>query len=418
MSILEGRKLQGRFLVILLELAFLSLPMALGGAKTYAVAKMVQVRTAAANASTVSATLSPAAKPNHLLVVVCAARTKSAFTTPTEFSVAKSELTTAPVQAVYYKVAVGGETSFSCAGGRKARRGIQLYEYSGTATTLPLEAVNATSATGSTASASTGSVTTTSASTLVLGAIVARSSGTGASAWSNSFTERADFKKTARFVAADRYPTASGAYSSTATMSVASSWRGQIAAFKLLPITLSADIVNASNVSVASPSVAFPAKGFDFACQTSAATLGVPTQQLRVVNTTANTLWTLSIGATNGPAAVWSDGGTNAYDYNDTTSGGCADGSDADGAAGSLTVDPSAATITPDVSCSQTGVTRGGIATFAEGVVDSITLATGTAASETNCMWNITGIGLSQQIPPEPSAAAYNLGLTITLIAN
>lgn len=386
--------------------------------KTAAVAQMVQVKTAAANSNTVSATLSPAAKANHLLVVVCAARTVVAFTTPSGFSVAKSELTTAPVQAIYYKVATGSETTVSCAGGGNARRGIQLYEYSGTATSSPLEAVNATQSTGSTRYASTGTVNTTSPNALIVGAIIAQSSGTGASAWTNSFTERADFTSTARFVGADFYSSSAGAYSSTATMSVASKWRGQIAAFKLLPISLTADIVNASNVSVVSPSVLFPAKTFDFACQVSAATLGVPAQQLRVVNTTSNVLWTLSIGLTAGPTALWSDGGVNTYDFNDPASGGCIDGADADTQAGALTVNPSGATIVPDVSCSSAGVALGASMVFSEGTVDSVTIARGTATTETNCMWNLTGVALSQQIPPEPAAASYGLGLTITLLAN
>ncbi len=386
--------------------------------KVYAVAQLVQVQSAALNGTTVSATLSPAAKQNHLLIVVCAGRTTINFTTPTGFSVAKAEVTTAPTQEIFYKVAAGGETTIACAGGTSGRRGIQIYEYSGTLTTAPLETVNATASTGVSATASSGTLTTTSAKALVLAAIVMQSSGTGISSWTNSFTERADFTSTARFAGADRYTTTAGNYSTVATNSVSSSWRGQIVAFKLLPEGLTGDVVDASNVSVTSPSVGFSARSFDFNCQASTATLGVTAEQIRVVNTTANAAWTLSIGPTAGPTAAWSDGGTNKYDFNDPTTGGCADGADADVLAGQLTVDPSVATVTPDVSCSATGVTKGASAAFNEGVTSSIPLAVGSISSEINCMWNITGIALSQQIPAEPSAASYSLGLTITLVAN
>lgn len=383
-----------------------------------AVAQMVQVQTASANSSTVSATLSPAAKPKHLLIIVCASRNATTFTTPTGFTLAKSDFATAPSQAIYYKVAVGGETSFSCAGGSTSRRGIQLYEYSGTATTTPLETVNAGTSTGTSTSAASGTVTTTSANTLLLAAVVARSSGTGISAWSNSFVERADFTNTARFGGADRYPITAGSYSTVATMSVSSTWVGQIAAYKLLPIELSADIVDASNVSVSSPSVAFPAKTFDFSCQSSVGTLGVTAQQLRVVNTTSNALWSLKVAATN-PTDTWKDsGGTNLYDFNDPSGSGCTDGADTDSVGGQLSVDPSAATVTADSSCSSTGVTKGTAAAFSEGATDSITLLSGTATAELNCMWNTTGITMTQKIPAEAHNTSYSLGLTITLTAN
>ncbi len=386
--------------------------------KASAIAKLVQVKSLPANGNTVSATLSPAAKKDHLLVIICSARTAETFTTPGGFSVAKSELTVAPAQAIYYKVAVGGETTFSCAGGGNTRRGIQLYEYSGTATSSPLETVNAVASTGSTATPSSGSLTTTSANTLLVAGVVMVASGTGFSAWSNTFTERADFTSTARFGGADRYVSTAGTYSTVATNSAASNWRGQIAAFKLLPIALSADIVNASNVSVATPSISFSNMNFNFACQTNTATLGVSAQQVRVVNTTATSTWTLSIAATSGASALWTNGGTRTYDFNDPTGTGCNDGADGDSVGGQLSINPAVATITPDASCSNTGVAAGVSSAFNQGVTDSIVLVTGNASAEVNCMWNITGIGISQKIPAEQSESSYSIGLTMTLVAS
>ncbi len=409
---------RGRTLLLVVGVIASLLLLLLPSERAFAVAKLVQVQSAAANGTTISATYSPAAKTNHLLVIVCASRTVTPFTTPTGFTVAKSELTTAPVQAIYYKVATGGETTVSCRSTGTSRKGIQIYEYSGTLTSTPLETVNAATSRGTSTTASSGALTTTSPKALVVAAIVAQSSGTGVTAWSNSFTERADFTSTARFGGADRYTTTSGSYTTAATMTVSSTWRGQIAAFKLLPETLSGDIVNASNVSVTNPAAAFAARTFDFNCQASTATLGVAAQQIRVVNTTANAAWTLSIAPTNGPTAVWSDGGTNTYDVNDPTGAGCSDGVDPDAVAGRLTVDPSVATVTPDASCSATGITKGTQTAFEQGVADSIPLVIGTASSEINCTWNITGVALSQQIPAEAAPASYSLGLTITLAAN
>lgn len=386
--------------------------------KAQAVAQLVQVKTAAARAKTISVTLSPVAKPNHLLVVICAASTVTPFTTPAGFTVAKSELATAPVQAMYYKVATGGETTVACAGGNNTNRGIQVYEYAGTARTNPLEAVNAVTSTGNSANASSGSVTTTSANTLLVAGLVMVTSGTGFSSWSNAFAEQADFTRTARFGGADRYATTAGTYSTIGANSAASAWRGQIAAFKLLPIGLSADIVDVSNVSIASPGVLFANKTFDFACQTTTATLGITAQQLRVVNTTSTAAWTLGIAATNGATATWSNGGTKTYDFNDPTGVGCNDGGDADGVAGQLSVNPASAVVTPDSSCSNNGVSLGVNTTFSEGITDSVPLLSGSASSEINCMWNVTGIGLSQTIPAEQSESSYSLGLTLTLAAN
>ncbi len=384
-----------------------------------AIARRVQVQTAKANATSVAATFSPAAKVKHLLIAVCGSPANTTISTPAGFSVAKNEAGT-PSQAIFYKVAAGGETTVTCTfSGAKQRVGVHIYEYSGTATTAPLDSVNAAASTGTSTTPSSGSVTTANAADLVFAAITTKNSSTF-SAWTNTFTEQADFISNpgTHFGGADRYVSATGTYSTVATNATSAAWRGQIAAFKLLPIVLTGDIVNASNVSVANPSVAFTARAFDFNCQVSTATLGVAAEQIRVVNTTANTAWTLSLGATSGAGAAWSGGGSNTYDFNDPTSGGCGDGGDADSVGGQLTVDPSVAVITPDASCSSTGVSKGTSAGFNQGVIDSITLVTGSATAETNCMWNVTGITLSQQIPAEPAAASYSLGLTLTLVAN
>jgi hypothetical protein len=92
---------------------------------------------------------------------------------------------------------------------------------------------------------------------------------------------------------------------------------------------------------------------------------------------------------------------------------------DADSLAGQLTLDPSAAgaTITP-TGCTNTGVTLGSSAGFAQGTVDDVTLVSASGSAATNCLWDITGIGVAQAIPAQAPAGTYTLNLTITVTAN
>lgn len=179
--------------------------------------------------------------------------------------------------------------------------------------------------------------------------------------------------------------------------------------------SLSADIVNSGGTPVASPAVGFGSAQFMFVCQTTSGTLGTSSERIRVNNTTPNGNWTLTMAATAGATAAW---GT-AYDYNDSggSPAGCADSGDTDSRAGQLTVNPSAATLAPQGGCGSTGVTKGGSASFAEGSVNSITLLTA-SGSQTNCYYDLTGVSLSQQIPPETAVGNYSINMTITVTAN
>jgi hypothetical protein len=179
--------------------------------------------------------------------------------------------------------------------------------------------------------------------------------------------------------------------------------------------SLSADIVNSGGTPVSSPSVSFGSAQFMFVCQISSGTLGVSSERIRVNNTTPNGNWTLTMAATSGATAAW---GT-AYDFNDGggSPAGCADGGDADGRAGQLTIDPSVSTLAPQSGCSSSGVTRGGSSAFAEGSVNSITLLTA-SGSQTNCYYDLTGVSLSQRIPEETPVGNYSINMTITVTAN
>ena len=184
--------------------------------------------------------------------------------------------------------------------------------------------------------------------------------------------------------------------------------------------TLSADIVNASYVPVASPTVAMSAETFSFACGSSDGTIGTSSQQLYVQNPdAADGGWSLTIAAS-APTAVWESAGID-YDFNDPTSSGCADGAgDSDLLAGQMTINASVGTLSVGAcsTCSVNNITKGSSSAFSEGVLNSITLLTASSSSDDIGDWTLQGVSVSQTIPGEqPSASDYTISLTITVTA-
>ncbi len=380
----------------------------------YAAGALVATTNGITNGGTsVSASFTSVATANNLLIAVCGAHDAVTITGPTGFSTAKNETGT-PSQGIFYKVATGGEQSLSCTASVSARLGIQIYEYSGMVTSSPLDAVNTTASTGTSVSPASGSVVTTSASDLILAAVTTNT-GTGISSWTNSLTLENGFSnsgaKTSQssYSGADRFVSATGTYSSVATAGASAAWRGQIVAFKQVPLILSADIVDASGVSVTNPSVSMSTATYSFACQTVTGVLGTSTQKVRISNTTTNPAWTVSIAATGGSTSKWS-AGSPSYAFNNPTSSGCS--------AGQLAVNPAAGSITPQSGCTTTGVSLGSSSAFSAGITDAITLASASTSGTTGCYWDLTGIPLSQTIPAEQAVGAYTINLTVTLVAN
>lgn len=374
------------------------------------------------NSSTLSASYPTAAVAGNLLIVVCAADLSVTFTTPTGFSVAISQSGT-PSQVIYYKIAAGGETAIDCTFSTSTFVGMHIYQYSGIDPNSVL--LTTGSATGTGTAVGSGSVTTSVADALLFTAVSVLSN-TAYSTWSNSFTERADFPTTGgnpnarkTYGAADRSVTATGTYSTTATAGLSGVWRGQIVAFRLGTPVLSVDIVDATGTPVATPSASLTAANSSFNCQTVTGTLGVSAQRIRVTNTTASAAWTVAIAATSGATSLW-DSGTDTYDFNDSAGApaGCADGADTDTDAGQLTINPAAGTVAPESGCTTTGVSLGASTAFAEGSADSVTLLSASGSANTNCYWDVTGIGLSQTIPPQQTAGSYSLDLTLTITAS
>ncbi|MBU4455004.1 hypothetical protein KJ586_00620 [Patescibacteria group bacterium] len=190
------------------------------------------------------------------------------------------------------------------------------------------------------------------------------------------------------------------------------------------PGTLSVDIVDASYVTVGSPSVAMNAATFSFACQTITGSFGTASQQIYVKNPdAADGGWSVSLAGTTATTTVWASAGT-PFDYNDPAGSGCTDtahAQDTDSVGGQMTVDPSAGTLAVGqcATCVTTNVTKGSSAAF-DAVnatpINSITILTGAAASNDIGDWKLTGVSISQKIPAEqPADSDYDVNMVLTI---
>jgi len=185
--------------------------------------------------------------------------------------------------------------------------------------------------------------------------------------------------------------------------------------------TITTDIVNASYVSVDSPTMAMNNATFSFSCQTVTGSFGTASQQIYVNNNGgANGGWTLTLAA-QAVTNVWDSAGTD-YDFNDPTDSGCTDGADTpDTVGGQMTVDASAATLAVGQcgSCTTNNVSKGSSAAFNQGTTDTITLLSATAASDDVGDWKLTGVSISQKIPAEqPATSDYDINMVLTVTAN
>lgn len=375
-------------------------------------ATLVDSNIVQASGTTASTTLTSVTAGN-LIVVVCASKNNSTMSvsTPTGFSTAISQSGT-PSQAIFYKEAVAGQNTYTCTFSANAPAGIQVFEYSGFVS--PISGVQTSSAVGTSSAYNINSVTTTTADRLLIGAFIVNT-GSNAPTWTNSFTNILDSTVSSgnpngRFAigSSQLLPTTTGTYGSVGTGTGNDAWRGQIVSFEAEPRELTIGIVDAGGAPVASPSFAMAAQTTQYVCQTSTGTLGTSTQRLRIKNTTLNAAWSLSIAATAGATARWTSGG-NTYHYNNAAGAGCTDGQ--------LTLNIAGATLTPQSGCTTTGLTLGGNQAFSDPSLNTISLLSASSAANLNCYWDLTNIGLSQEIPAERPAGTYSLNLTATVVA-
>lgn len=184
--------------------------------------------------------------------------------------------------------------------------------------------------------------------------------------------------------------------------------------------SLGIDIVDATDASVASPSFAMSGMNFSFDCRSINGSLGSAAQRIRISNLTATPGWSVSIAPTDGATALWRNvGDTQRYDFNDPsgTPNGCTDGGDADTSAGQLTIDPSVNTNTPEPGCGTTNISYGTSSGYNQSIVDSVELLSAGGSADTDCIWDITDIGLTQFIPAEQAIGSYTINMTVTILA-
>jgi len=185
------------------------------------------------------------------------------------------------------------------------------------------------------------------------------------------------------------------------------------------PGVLSTDFIDDSYQSVASPSIAMSNKDFSFACYSSTGTLGTSSQMIYVTNPdSADGGWSLTIAPAN-VTDLWV--GTNgSYDFNDPTGAGCTDGVDADNYGGQMSINASGATLSIGAcpSCNTTGISKGSLASYSQGSVNSITLLSADSSSSDMGDWTLTGVSVIQSIPGEqPAGNDYALNLVLTVTA-
>ena len=186
---------------------------------------------------------------------------------------------------------------------------------------------------------------------------------------------------------------------------------------------LELSIVDAAYADVTDPGITFSSHTFSFDCGTTTGILGSATQRLYVQNPdSADNGWSITIAPKGGATSTWVSAteATAEFDFNDPNGGGCTDGSDTDSVAGSLTIDPSAATLATGTcaACTDSDINLGTESTFSD-TVGSITLITATASSSDIGDWTIEGINLTQIIPGEQEAYDdYQMDMTMTIAAS
>lgn len=184
------------------------------------------------------------------------------------------------------------------------------------------------------------------------------------------------------------------------------------------PSEVAVAFVTSSGTPLVAPSFSLAAKNLLNSCQSATGSIATNTQRIRVSQTGPATSWSVSIAPTNGSTASWQrvDSGA-AYDFDDPSGSpaGCGSGSDGDGLAGRMTINPSGMTRTPQSGCTVTGTSLGGSASFSS-TVQAITIASGSTSAQSNCFRDFYGGSISQMIPPSQPAGQYKIDMTVTAV--
>ena len=186
--------------------------------------------------------------------------------------------------------------------------------------------------------------------------------------------------------------------------------------FKTADGSLGIRFANAANATLANPTTGFSAATTSRAASTTTAKLSNnSSQQLEVANSLSTTGWSVSLAATGGSTAKWTQTGDAAnYAFNSTNTD-----------QGQLSVDLSSSAFTASGStplgqaCTTAGLSYGTGGAFVAGTAsaNAITLATASSSSGLTCLFKLQNISLKQTIPAYQKPGTYTLPVTVTVVA-
>ena len=186
--------------------------------------------------------------------------------------------------------------------------------------------------------------------------------------------------------------------------------------FKTADGSLDIRFADAADTTLTNPTTVFSAAMTSRTASTTTAKLSNnSSQQLEVANSLSTTGWSVSLAATGGPTAKWTQTGSTAnYAFNSTNVD-----------QGQLSVDLSSSAFTASGStplgqaCTTAGLSYGTGGAFVAGTAsaNAITLATASSSSGLICLFKLQNISLKQTIPAYQKPGTYTLPVTVTVVA-
>ena len=186
--------------------------------------------------------------------------------------------------------------------------------------------------------------------------------------------------------------------------------------FKTAGGSLDIRFADATDATLTNPTTGFSAAMTGRTASTTTAKLSNnSSQQLEVANSLSTTGWSVSLAATGGPTAKWTQtGGAANYAFNNTNAD-----------QGQLSVDLSSSAFTASGStplgqaCTTAGLSYGIGGAFVAGTAsaNSVTLATASSGSGLTCLFKLQNITLKQTIPAYQKPGTYTLPVTVTVVA-
>ena len=186
--------------------------------------------------------------------------------------------------------------------------------------------------------------------------------------------------------------------------------------FKTADGSLDIRFADATNATLTNPTTVFSVAMTSKTASTKTAKLSNnSSQQLEVANSLSTTGWSVSLAATGGSTAKWTQTGDAAnYAFNSTNTD-----------QGQLSVDLSSSAFTASGSmplgqaCTTAGLSYGAGGAFVAGTAsaNAITLATASSSSGLTCLFKLQDISLKQTIPAYQKPGTYTLPVTVTVVA-